>query len=217
MNERSRWTVLRTKRSGTPKRTLAYCRCVCGTSKWVNLCNVRRGLSLSCGCLRRENGARMGASTRKHGKSFTRLYRTWVQMKYRCHTPTSPDFARYGGRGIFVAEAWRASFEEFSLAVGPAPSRRHTLDRLDNARGYEPGNVRWATPKQQAANRRSTVPHLEDTRFGKVFVRCRDGHIRREAAWLCVCDCGVIFRTTTGTLRAGRARSCGCSRRKVAA
>jgi len=65
-------------------------------------------------------------------------------------------WASYGGRGITVCARWD-SYENFRADVGPRPSPAHTLDRIDNDRGYEPGNVRWATPVEQARNRRGNV------------------------------------------------------------
>jgi hypothetical protein len=73
----------------------------------------------------------------------------------------------YGGRGVTICPEWlggsagkKTSVEGFSTFlsyIGERPSPRHTIDRVDNSRGYEPGNVRWATFAEQAKNRRSTV------------------------------------------------------------
>lgn len=76
-------------------------------------------------------------------------------MKKRCHNPANKDYVRYGGRGIVVCRRWREDYAAFAADVGPRPSKRHTLDRIDNDGNYEPGNVRWATPEQQWRNRRS--------------------------------------------------------------
>jgi hypothetical protein len=73
----------------------------------------------------------------------------------RCHRPvTDKDRKNYADRGISVCPEWRGSFQAFLDHVGRAPTPRHSIDRIDNDRGYEPGNVRWATPKQQSYNSR---------------------------------------------------------------
>ena len=81
------------------------------------------------------------------------LYNTWRMMKQRCNNPSYTHYSYYGGRGIKVCEEWLHSFESFIEYVGPRPDGT-TLDRIDNNGDYEPGNVRWATAKEQQANTR---------------------------------------------------------------
>jgi len=78
-------------------------------------------------------------------------------MRRRCYFQADPFFESYGGRGIKVCEAWRRSFAVFLQDMGPRPGRGYSIERLNNAGDYEPGNCVWATPKQQARNRRNTV------------------------------------------------------------
>ncbi len=87
-------------------------------------------------------------------------YRSWLAMRRRCYDPKTPSFPRYGGRGITVCEEWRSDFLAFLSHIGPKPSLFHTVDRKDSAKNYEPGNVQWSTPIQQARNRRSNKVHL---------------------------------------------------------
>lgn len=85
------------------------------------------------------------------------IYRRWQHMIQRCHNPNDKDYVKYGAKGIQVCQAWRESFAAFYADMGDPPTSKHTLDRLDNARGYEPTNCRWATPQEQADNRRRTT------------------------------------------------------------
>lgn len=76
----------------------------------------------------------------------------------RCHNARNKDYADYGGRGIAVCDQWRGrgGRAAFMAHIGPKPTRHHVLDRIDNNRGYEPGNVRWVTWTEQNNNRRSS-------------------------------------------------------------
>lgn len=99
---------------------------------------------------------------RTHGMSRgdalqVKTYRAWVHMRERCLNPDHPGFANYGGRGITVCALWQDSFDSFVEHVGLPPTRFHSLDRIDNGKGYEPGNVRWATAETQRGNSRRTA------------------------------------------------------------
>lgn len=112
---------------------------------WVNVEDVER---LKAGqCLTKIQ------SRLTHGLSHTPTHRSWAMMKARCYNPRSGSYRHYGGRGIEVCDRWLNSFEAFLKDMGIRP-KGTSLDRYpDNDGNYEPGNCRWATQKQQIANR----------------------------------------------------------------
>jgi len=77
-------------------------------------------------------------------------------MLNRCTNQNTPGWKNYGGRGITVCERWR-SYESFRDDMGHPPSDLLSIDRINNSKGYEPGNCRWATRSQQANNKRNNV------------------------------------------------------------
>jgi len=135
------------------------CRCACGGGKVVRADHLRAGLIQSCGCIRSETSARRNIERRTHGHASDRArsptYRTWQSMLTRCFNPNADNFDDYGGRGITVCERW-LSFEAFLADMGERPGGT-TINRLDNLRGYEPGNCQWATPVEQQNNKSDNV------------------------------------------------------------
>lgn len=97
-----------------------------------------------------KDGSNRGREPR-HGMTRSTTYQSWTAMKKRCFDPKDQAFARYGGRGIKVCERWQV-FENFYADMGDRPVGL-SLDRIDNGQGYEPGNCRWATAREQARNR----------------------------------------------------------------
>jgi hypothetical protein len=140
-------------------------RCDCGNEKIIIAASVRRGLTKSCGCLNLELATKRlqgrpqtgrDSPRYRHGYSRTRIYRIWSGILSRCTNPNEPGYKHYGGRGITVCDRWRNSFEAFLADMGECPSPDLSIDRIDNEKGYEPGNCRWATRKEQRANRRDS-------------------------------------------------------------
>lgn len=133
-------------------------KCDCGVEKAIKKTNVLSGLTVSCGCFFIET---MKKTFTKHGESIGRVaspeYTAWHRMKQRCYKEDHQDYPEWGGRGIRVCDRWLESFENFLADMGRRTSPKHSLDRFPNNDGnYELTNCRWATKKEQAANRRST-------------------------------------------------------------
>jgi hypothetical protein len=148
-----RWTVVEFVRRFTTGKTLWLCVCECGTSKEVDGASLRRGGSLSCGCLARDLAKERSTT---HDGSRTKMYRTWGSMLTRCCHPKSKDWPKYGGRGIVVCDRWRKSFADFYDDMGDKPPD-HQLDRINNDGPYSPENCRWVTAKQNSRNRRDSI------------------------------------------------------------
>lgn len=130
------------------------CRCECGQIKVANGDLLRQGHTQSCGCLYREIAGtqRMRHGEGAQGKSSTE-FRSWKAMRHRCNCPTASDWAYYGGMGVQVSPRWDL-YENFLQDMGRKPGPSYTIDRVDPAGDYAPGNCVWATRKQQANNKR---------------------------------------------------------------
>jgi hypothetical protein len=144
-----RWTVLH-RVSNKGCRPAWKCVCTCGTSRTVISADMVNGKSTSCGCLRKES------TSTQSGLATSDAYQCWHSMVTRCVNTDHVAYSRYGGAGISVCREWLYDFPAFLSHIGARPSLAHSIDRVDNSKGYEPGNVRWATRNEQAANRKTT-------------------------------------------------------------
>lgn len=99
----------------------------------------------------------MKRTPERHGMSKSVEYNAWRNMLTRCYSPQCKEYRNYGGRGITVCDRWRHSFLDFYHDMGPRPSSRYSLDRLENDGNYEPSNCAWRTSKEQGNNRRTCI------------------------------------------------------------
>lgn len=129
-------------------------RCSCGREDVV-LGSTLRTQPRCRDCGAREKKVQHGARRKKR---TTPEYRAWTGLLSRCYNTRNAKYHRYGGRGIKVCDRWRESFTNFLSDVGYRPSPRHTLDRENNDGDYEPGNVHWVLPRDQARNRSNNRP-----------------------------------------------------------
>lgn len=92
-----------------------------------------------------------------HGKTRTKEYRAWRHAKERCYDPSDPRYPHYGGRGIKMSDDWKDSFLNFLRDIGEAPTKNHTLERVDFNKDYCADNCIWDTYKNQANNKTVNV------------------------------------------------------------
>ena len=146
-----RLTVL--ERAENNKHGMArwHCVCLCGKTITIRSSSLVSGHTKSCGCLKIE-GIRKLKTT--HGMVHHPAYISWLNMKTRCGYKNHHGWVNYGGRGISVCERWFDSFENFWADMGNTYKEGLSIDRIDNEKGYSPGNCRWATKVQQTNNTR---------------------------------------------------------------
>jgi len=137
--------VSKVKSSGRQKWN---CYCDCGKAAIISYSNLMIGKTKSCGCLNLE-------STTTHGKSRSKIYRSWIYMKSRCFNPKNTAYKRYGGRGISVCSEW-LDFSSFYEDMYASYFDGASLDRINVDGNYEKSNCRWATDKEQGNNKRNT-------------------------------------------------------------
>lgn len=128
------------------------CHCSCEKEFITRGSNLRRGNTLSCGCMKEENRA---TDSTTHGMSRTREYKSWDAMIARCYNKKNNRYFMYGERGITVVDSWRL-FSNFFSDMGFRPAGK-SLDRINGNKGYSKDNCKWSTPKEQANNRRNNV------------------------------------------------------------
>lgn len=142
-----RWVVL-SRAANVGPSTIWNCRCSCGTERPVRAAHLSSGASKSCGCVRPPR--KHGAATAKP-EGFPKKYRTWRSIRARCNNPNHKNAGIYHGK---LCDEWQ-DYRRFAADVPDPPDDSLTIDRIDNEKGYEPGNVRWVSFNEQHRNQRN--------------------------------------------------------------
>lgn len=137
--------------SGTSKRYWV-CQCECGNKCMVSTHSLVQRYTKSCGCLKIESD-KNGCKSVTHGKSKTRLYKIWIDMKRRCDDEWRKAYKYYGDRGITYCKEWKTFEPFYEWAMNNGYKDNLTLDRINNDGDYEPDNCRWVDYFVQANNR----------------------------------------------------------------
>lgn len=172
-----RLTVLYENPVRTKRGNLRWdCHCECGNKTTVAGSDLRKGSTTSCGCYKEE-------FLFTHRKTGSKVYKAWGSIKARCCDVNSKDYDRYGGAGISIHPDFVVSFEAFYAEVGDPPeeSYKWSVDRIDNQKGYEPGNMRWATAAQQSRNQ--SMRSDNKSGFVGVYYKEMDGSGYWFAIW----------------------------------
>jgi len=156
-----RWLVIKRTMPNAKSGGFRWlCKCDCGVRKVVTGGRLISGNSKSCGCLRNEMAT---AKQKTHGMCYTPEYGAWEEMFQRCNNPNNKRYHYYGGRGIRICDRWK-KFENFYKDMGGKPSKKHSIDRIDNNGDYTPNNCRWATQTEQMRNTRTPKTNTSGAR-----------------------------------------------------
>lgn len=142
--------VLKRSENNIPKLVRYICKCDCGNIREVSSSNLKYGHTKSCGCLAKTIHI-------KHHMYNHPIYKVYFSMKSRCHNKKNKRYKNYGGRGIVMCDEWKDSFEQFYKDMGPKPSPKHSIDRINNNGNYCKENCKWSTREQQDSNKTNNI------------------------------------------------------------
>ena len=171
-------------------------KCDCGGEAVSFENGLKSGQSCSCGCKSRDRWSALGKSKKKHGLSKSKEENAYRKMISRCLNEKDSQYVNYGGRGITVCDRWINSLEHFVSDVGFAPSKNHSIDRINVNGNYEPENVRWATWVEQERNRTNNKI-IEIDGVSKCLAEwCEEYGIEYKKAWARISKCGWSAKRT---------------------
>lgn len=190
----------------------AWMRCPCGKEFAVLICSAKTLNTRSCGCFIGVTPKNKTKST--HSLSRHPIYKLWKGIKTRCYNKNRADYKYYGGRGVYLSDEFINDFLIFYNYVCALPGYDNreelnlTLDRIDNMKGYERNNLRWATKTEQCYNQNRKDPIIP-SKAGRltalnVFLKDKCRYVE------CICDCGEKKTCRLSDINSGDIKSCGC-------
>lgn len=151
----------------TKKNARAEFRCYCGNIFQAQIGHIANHGQESCGCYREKN-------VKKHGLGSHPLYKVWLNIYRLVNNPSHKHYKDYGGRGIKLYKEWEEPnnfIKYIEENLGDKPSADYSIDRINNNGNYEPGNLRWATSKEQARNTRGNKKTLD---YNTIIEACEE-------------------------------------------
>lgn len=204
---------------GRMERRYIKCLCDCGNETVVKLKQLHYKETRSCGCLMREHAKQNIVKATQSRLKFnasgvkakgTHEYESYRNMKTRCYNPKHRGYRWYGAKGIKVCDRWLEphgfGFKNFLEDMGPKPTPKHQVDRIDSDKDYGPGNCKWATHLEQQHNKKKAIIIGETYNGVKVLERI-------PSSYKVICFCGnerIIHPTTLSKIKLNKLKSCRC-------
>lgn len=171
------------------KKIYYKCICDCGNEVITKGASLLSGHTKSCKCLQKEKVRETSYKNSTHGLSKSHIYAIWASIKSRCNNPNNQAYNNYGGRGITICKEWNNSFVSFISDMGYPPTNKHSIDRIDNNKGYYKENCRWSDRYQQENNKRNNIKVLYNGELKTIAEISRETNVRYDLIY-----CRFIYR-----------------------
>lgn len=200
-----RLLVISKAESSPSGKAMWNCICDCGRECIVDGWALRSGHTTSCGCFQKERVSKVNST---HGKSKSRLYAVWNEMRQRCENEKHVSYNLYGARGINVCQEWKnfENFYEWAISNGYnelAKRGNCTLERLDSNGCYCPSNCTWTSSKEQARNRRNTTRVVYNGELRVLSELCEEKNVNYHLVYARVVKLGWDIERALSTPRIG--------------